>query len=211
MNNEDLDEAMPNLLKAHRGAVEVIKSVRPDLPVGVSIAITDDHPVGENSMIEEKRERLYGIWLETAKQDDFLGIQNYERSLVGPEGDLPAPKDAVRGLGGAEVYPPSLAGAVDYAYSVTKKPILVTEHGVSADDDSIRTWLIPNALHELHKVMEKGVPVIGYSHWTLMDNFEWVFGYGPKLGLFSVDRDTFERTPKPSAKLYSSIVRKNAV
>jgi len=211
MNNEDLDEAMPNLLKAHRGAVDVIKAIRPDLPVGVSIAITDDHPVGENSIIEEKRERVYGIWLETAKQDDFIGIQNYERSFVGPEGDLPAPEGSVKGLAGAEVYPPSLAGAVEYAHSVTKKPILVTEHGVATGDDSIRAWLIPNALHELHKTIEKGVPVIGYSHWTIIDSFEWVFGYGPQLGLYSVDWTTFERTPKPSAELYGSIARKNAV
>ena len=48
---------------------------------------------------------------------------------------------------------------------------------------------------------------LGYCHWTLMDNFEWIFGYTPKLGLHSVDRDTFERTPKPSAHAYAAAVR----
>ncbi|MBL4826457.1 MAG: family 1 glycosylhydrolase, partial [Spongiibacteraceae bacterium] len=211
MNFEDLDKAQVNLLKAHRAAFTAIKSVRPNLPVGVSIAMTDDQAVGENSIIDKKRERLYGPWMETAKQDDFFGVQNYERALVGEKGDLPAPEDAIKGLTGGEIYPPSLAGAVRYAHEVTQKPILITEHGVGTEDDTIRAWLIPNALRELKTVMDQGVPVLGYLHWTLLDNFEWIFGYGPKFGLHSVNRETFERTPKPSAKLYGNIAKRNAL
>jgi beta-glucosidase len=55
--------------------------------------------------------------------------------------------------------------------------------------------------------MSDGVPVLGYHHWTLMDNFEWIFGYGEKLGLHSVDRETFVRTAKPSAALYAALVK----
>jgi beta-glucosidase len=54
--------------------------------------------------------------------------------------------------------------------------------------------------------MDAGVPVLGYFHWTLVDNFEWIFGFGPKLGLHSFDPVTFERTPKPSAGLYGDLV-----
>ena len=53
--------------------------------------------------------------------------------------------------------------------------------------------------------------MLGYLHWTLLDNFEWIFGYDVQLGLVAVDRTTFERTPKPSADVYSRIVRANAV
>ena len=60
-------------------------------------------------------------------------------------------------------------------------------------------------------MIDDGVPVLGYLHWTLMDNFEWIFGYGHQLGLHSVDRETFERTPKPSAGVYASIVRAGGV
>ena len=59
----------------------------------------------------------------------------------------------------------------------------------------------------LAQAMADGVPVLGYCHWTLMDNFEWTSGYGHQLGLHSVDRDTFERTAKPSAGVYSALVR----
>jgi beta-glucosidase/6-phospho-beta-glucosidase/beta-galactosidase len=53
------------------------------------------------------------------------------------------------------------------------------------------------------------VPVLGYLHWSLLDNFEWISGYAVKLGLVAVDRTTFARTPKPSAAVYSAIVRSN--
>jgi beta-glucosidase len=49
--------------------------------------------------------------------------------------------------------------------------------------------------------------VLGYLHWTLMDNFEWIFGYGSRLGLHEVDRTTFARKAKPSASAYAEIVR----
>ena len=54
--------------------------------------------------------------------------------------------------------------------------------------------------------MADGVPVLGYHHWTLMDNFEWIFGYEAQLGLHSVDRETFARTAKPSAAVYAALV-----
>ena len=59
--------------------------------------------------------------------------------------------------------------------------------------------------------MDDGVPVLGYCHWTLLDNFEWIFGYGHQLGLHEVDRETFERTPKPSAGVYAAIAKAHAV
>jgi beta-glucosidase len=67
------------------------------------------------------------------------------------------------------------------------------------------------ALDGLLGVIEDGVPVVGYLHWTLLDNFEWIFGYDVSLGLHEVDRETFVRRPKPSAAVYSAIARASAV
>ena len=59
--------------------------------------------------------------------------------------------------------------------------------------------------------MDEGIPVKGYMHWSLLDNFEWIFGYRPRLGLFAVDRQTFKRTDKPSAAVYGAIARRNGL
>lgn len=70
---------------------------------------------------------------------------------------------------------------------------------------------IPAALAELRNVMNQGVPVRGYVHWSLIDNFEWISGYEPKFGLCSVDRATFVRTPKPSSSILGAVARRNAI
>ena len=199
------------MMEAHRQGKAAIKAVRGDLPVGFSLAIEDDQPEGLNSRRDEKRALCYDGWLDLARTDDFLGVQNYERQRVGDKGDLPPPPGAPKSSRGAEIYPASLAGAVRYAWQKAKVPILVTEHGIGTDDDSQRAALIPAALVHLRQLMDEGVPVEGYLHWSLLDNFEWVFGYGPKYGLVAVDRTSFKRTAKPSATVLANIARRNAL
>jgi beta-glucosidase len=82
---------------------------------------------------------------------------------------------------------------------VTGVPIIVTEHGVGTDYDTIHSTLIPAALAELKRAMADGVPVRGYIQWSLLDSFEWIFGDNSHFGLANVDRTTFRRTAKPSA------------
>ena len=118
----------------------------------------------------------------------------------------PAAGTPVNGMGTA-VEPDSLRGAVEYVHAVSGVPVLVTEHGISTADDTMRAGFIEPSLRALQQAIRDGVPVLGYCHWTLMDNFEWIFGYEPQLGLFSVDRETFERTPKPSAGAYAAAVQ----
>ncbi|MFC3443742.1 family 1 glycosylhydrolase [Sphingobium rhizovicinum] len=210
-NMEDIDAMQVNLIAAHKAAKAAIKAVRSDLPVGFSLSMFDDQAVGKNSIRDAKRKELYGGWLDAARADDFMGVQNYERNMWTDKGKLPAPKGAPVNYMGAEVYAPSLAGAVRYAHEATGVPIFVTEHGVGTTDDTIRANLIPAALAEMKRAMDSGVPVIGYCHWSLIDNFEWVFGYRVKFGLHSVDPATFVRTAKPSAAIYGAIASRNAL
>lgn len=209
---EDFDIITRHQIAGHKDGRAAIKAVRPDLPVGVSLAMIDEQaaPGGEHRR-DEVRALLYGEWLDAARGDDFLGVQNYERNVWGAEGPIPPAPGVPRNMFGGEVYPASLAGAVRYAHQASGVPILVTEHGVTVTDDSIRARLIPEALSELRKAMDDGVPVRGYIHWTLLDNFEWSLGYWPKFGLASVDRTTFKRTLKPSAQVLGRIARANAL
>lgn len=208
MLREDFAGMRAGMTAAHRAATAAIKARRADLPVGLSLAMVDDvaAPGGEATR-DRKRAEVYGHWLELARDDDFVGVQNYERITYGPDGQLP-PADGVIVNGmGTPVDPDSLRGAVEYAYSVARVPILVSEHGVSTPDDEVRAAFIEPSLRGLAQAIEHGVPVLGYCHWTLMDNFEWIFGYGPKLGLHRVEPGTFERIPKPSAGVYARLVR----
>lgn len=205
------EAVLPIMIAAHKAGRAAIKAVRANLPIGVSLAMEDDQAVGSPETRDHKRKVCYDDWLAAARDDDFIGVQNYERQRVGADGLLPPPEGAARSTEGAEIYPASLAGAVGYAWDVAKVPVLVTEHGIGTADDSQRAALIPAALGHLHDLMAKGVPVLGYMHWSLLDNFEWIFGYKKHYGLTQVDRATFKRTLKPSASVLAAIAKVNAV
>ena len=207
----DAATTQAHLLEGHRLGRAAIKAVRGDLPVGVSLAVLDDQAATPNSLRDAKREYYYGPWLRLARADDFVAIQNYERSVWTATGKLPVPAGAVTNTLGGEVYPPSLANVARYAHAATGLPVLVTEHGVGTDDDTIRARFIPAALTELKRAMDEGVPVLGYCHWSLIDNFEWGFGYRIHYGLHAFDRQTFRRTAKPSAAVLGGIARANAL
>jgi beta-glucosidase len=209
---EDLQAVEDGLAAGHVAARAAIKARRPDLPVGLSLAIMDDVVVGDDASVRDrKRAECYERWLELARDDDFVGVQNYERVPYDAHGVVHPPEGAEVNQMRTEIEPLSLAGAVRYAHSLAGVPILVTEHGLATAEDRQRAAFIEPALRGLLDVIDEGVPVIGYTHWTLMDNFEWIFGYDFQLGLHEVDRQTFERTPKPSAGVYAAIAKAHAL
>ncbi len=181
---------------AHTAGKAAIKSRRPDLPVGLSIAVVDDQAVGDTTLRDRKRSETYERWLRLVHDDDFIGVQNYERARF--DGMRPPVLD---------VHPSSLGNAVRYVHAGSGIPVFVTEHGMATPDDTLRAALLEPSLAGLRAAIDDGVPVLGYLHWTLLDNFEWIFGYDLKLGLFEVDFTTFARTPKPSAAEYARLVR----
>ena len=97
-------------------------------------------------------------------------------------------------------------------------PVLVTENGmadhdaVSADGhvhDPQRVQFLDDFLSGVKRAVDEGIPVLGYQHWSIMDNFEWCEGYGPRFGLIHVDYETQKRTIKDSARHYAEIIRTN--
>jgi len=202
---------LANMLEGHKKAYAAIKNVSPAVEVGVNLAIDDDQAVGPNSMRDQRRESVYGAWLEAAKTGDFIGVQNYERRRLDDKGIMPPPTGARLTESGSEFYPDSLEGAVRYAHEATGLPVIVTENGINAADDTLRQAFIPLAVRSLHSAIASGVPVKGYVHWSLIDNWEWVSGYKPRYGLATVDRTNFQRTLKPSAAVLGKIAKNNAV
>jgi beta-glucosidase len=98
--------------------------------------------------------------------------------------------------------------------------IYISENGTSADDkiaadgniyDLDRIMYLRNYLAQLQRATSEGVPVRGYFLWSLMDNFEWIYGFEKRFGLYRVDFDTLRRTPKLSASFYRDVIARNAI
>ena len=206
------DVMLPNLIEAHRRGYAAIKAGPGDFPVGLSLAMMDDQAVGENSRRDEKRAQCYQPWLETLKATgDFVGVQTYSRARIDAKGQMQPAQGVELTQTGEEFWPQALEQTIRYAHAGSGKPIYVTENGLSTEDDARRVAYIQVALQGVKACLADGVPVKGYVHWSLLDNFEWVFGYGPKFGLVAVDRATQVRTPKPSAVMLGAIARANRI
>ncbi|MFF5966434.1 glycoside hydrolase family 1 protein [Streptomyces collinus] len=191
--------AMENVFTAHRRARAAIKSISPAARVGWSIAVHDFQAAdgGEERRDAVLAQAVHPFW-ELSREDDFVGVQTYTREVYGPEGRIPAEPDDNAFLTGWEYYPAALGHTVQQASAYTGVPALVTENGIATADDKARIRYTSAALEGVADAIGSGAKVLGYIHWTLLDNWEWHSGFAMTFGLIAVDRDTFARTPKPS-------------
>jgi beta-glucosidase len=209
--------AYENLIAAHRSSYDAIKAGRGDFPVGLTLAMSDYQAVpadDERAVATRDTVRYFAedVYLESCRSDDFIGVQTYSRTRLGPEGEL-GPEAGVPVLTmGYEFYPESLEATIRRAWEVTEHvPVLVTENGIGTDDDEQRRAYVQTALEGVLACLADGVDVLGYTYWSLLDNFEWAFGYGPRFGIVDVDRSTQQRTPKPTARWLGAVARANAL
>jgi beta-glucosidase len=177
--------------------------------------------------------RMFGkrfVQLDNAANTlDWIGINYYQRFRVGMKirnlirlilPSLPAEifyqgtdPTYQKGPGGwGEIH---AEGLFDTLRSVAKYglPIYITENGIPDEDDSNRPRFILTHLHQLWRAIQLGIPVRGYYHWSLVDNFEWSEGYNPefRFGLLGVDFKTQERTLRTSGELYAQVCRQNGI
>jgi len=203
-----------HLCDAHRLAVEVIRAAAPGVPVGLTLSMTDYQPApGGEQKLESIRRHAEDVFLDATKGDDFVGVQTYTRMLIGPNG-WSGYEDGVPVLDmGYEFYPASLGNCLRRAWDYTKGsvPLIVTENGIGTKDDGQRIDYVRQALSGVLDIIAEGIDVRGYTYWSLLDNFEWAFGYQPQFGLVGVDRETFLRTAKPSAAWLAAVAAANAL
>ena len=200
------------VMRAHQAAKAAMKEVKPELLIGLSLSLHDIQAVegGEEVAAKEWVEE-FTHYLPYIKEDDFFGLQNYTRSLIGADGIMPVPEGAEVTQMDYEFYPEALEHVIRRADEEFKNagradmPIMVTENGIATSDDSRRVAFIEKATDGVATCKKDGIPVIGYMYWSLMDNFEWQKGYSMTFGLIEVDRMTQKRITKPSLGFLGNI------
>ena len=164
-----------------------------------------------------------------ATPTDFLGVNYYSRSLVKraamsnsvPSHERVHLSQAKYTDMGWEVYPDGLYQLLCHLYfSYRPAKILVTENGASYSDapdargvvnDTRRVDYLRAHIAAAHRALQAGVPLAGYFVWSLLDNFEWSFGYSQRFGIVWVDYATQQRIPKASAQWYADVIRQNGL
>ena len=164
--------------RAHTLARDAIRRASPATKVGITLALQDmqAQPGGEKEA-DEIWARQFTDFLPVIDGDDFIGVQNYSRIVVGPDGEIPA-----AALGseltqmGYEFYPQALEGVLRRAAGAGL-PLFVTENGIATTDDTRRTEFIRLARGGVERALADGIDVGGYFYWSALDNFEWMLGY----------------------------------
>lgn len=151
-----------------------------------------------------------------ARTMDFVGVNYYSRQLVEVKGwrlhnlaadtcqnnHHPVKKNSL----GWDIYPEGLYRVL-LGVKKYNLPVIITENGICTRDDSLRWEYVSSHLKSMHLAMEKGVKIIGYLYWSLLDNFEWDKGFAPRFGLIEVDYNNFKRTVRESALKFAQVCK----
>lgn len=176
-----------------------------------------------NSFIEPYNRNLWNVaianmyrWISCFVQVDlvkgyldYIGLNFYFHNMIGIRG-LKNVNDRVTDLGWW-YRPESIEGVIRELWERYRLPIMITENGLADSEDKNRAEWLDITVKAMENCIRDGVTIIGYLHWSLLDNFEWAHGFWPKFGLVSVNPESKERVIKESALHYSNIVKKSGI
>ncbi|MFI1337507.1 family 1 glycosylhydrolase [Streptomyces sp. NPDC020845] len=196
------------LAEAHHAARDILKK-HTDAAVGWTVACQALTPTpGNEEILRELRYVREDLYLEAAREDDFIGVQSYSSQPVDENGIVPHPQGPDTTLTGNAYRPDAIGIAVRHVWEATGGiPILVTENGIATADDERRIAYTKEAIGHLLAAVDDGIDIRGYLHWSALDNFEWGH-WEPTFGLIAVDRETYQRHPKPSLAWLGEVARR---
>jgi beta-glucosidase len=152
---------------------------------------------------------------------DFYGYNAYQGTVSYPTAgnyDEYSYQGSPRTSMDWNVTPRVLYWSSKFLYERYNKPILITENGMAGMDwvhmdgqvhDAHRIDFMHRYLLELKRAAEEGIDIMGYTYWSIMDNFEWAMGYDKRFGLIHVDYQTQKRTIKDSGFWYKTVIESN--
>jgi beta-glucosidase len=224
-------ESPADIAAARTASFRVKKSkIAPDLPPMTMISTgwwldpiyLGKYPEDGLKLLPEAANLVKPEDMKTINQPlDFCGVNLYFAPTVkaGADGQpeaVPDPPNIPRSHYGWAVTPDVLYWAPKFLFERYRKPIAITENGLANDDkpssdgkvhDPERTAFLDAYLTSLRRASGEGVPLKGYFHWSLLDNFEWTQGFSQRFGLIYVDYKTQKRILKDSAARYTQIIR----
>lgn len=201
-----------NLIKAHNNAANFIRHyIRK--PVSMAYHLSDWQPIGLLGFFASNIAHYFAnefFISRTIKQCDFIGVNYYFHHHIGLFGTRSRSHSGHKKTDvGFGIHPEGLQRVL-LNLKKHNKPIYVTENGLADSKDEKREKFIVDHLYYLHKAIEQGADVKGYLHWSLIDNFEWGYGFKPRFGLIEIDReDLLRRKVRYSAVKYAEICRNN--
>jgi beta-glucosidase len=141
---------------------------------------------------------------------DYLGINYYRRNMVNFTASAPGLVTILPGPGqlsdsGVEIYPEGLLRLLRRAWKRYALPVYITENGVADSTGAHRPAFIRSHAYAIAQALDEGIPVRGYFHWSLLDNFEWAEGFGPRFGLYRVDYQTLDRIATPAGDEFARL------
>lgn len=216
--------AVLSVARAHVETYRILKEMRPDAQVGVSVRVRDAMPADPESpwdtrVARRTRQQSARAFIDavaglTNEAFDYIGVSYYgrERSEFSPWRELR--RIAGLGAGVSDRYrdpnPEGLCTALR-ELAVYARPLIVTGHGMAAEDDGIRCRLLLDHIEQVSRIIAEGIDVRGYIFRSFLDGFEWDEGYTARYGLVHVERGSLARTPNPSAYLFKDICEANAI
>jgi len=210
------EKALNNLVKAQKQVYAQIHNYYPQAKVGYADMLNFFDPANPwNPWTQLIARGLHYYWNarfinKTKGSFDYLGVNYYFHDRIIWHPPFKKNKNVWTDDKDWEIYPKGIYQILKFANKYNK-PILITENGIADAKDKDRIRYIKEHLRYVHQATLEGANIKGYLYWSLLDNFEWSYGWAPKFGLHSVDRETFERTPRPSAQEYGKICKENAV
>ncbi len=201
-----------NLVKAHKKAYKILKKQNPHLQIGMAAQLANIQAKRPHNFVDQAVTKVmryaWNWWFlrRVRNHQDFVGFNYYftdyyknfkrENPKV-PQNDL-----------GWYMEPEGLYPLLMRTWAHHKKPIFVTENGVADEQDQYRQWWLEETVIAMERAISEGVDIAGYFHWSLLDNFEWKYGWWPKFGLVSVDRKNgMTRQIRPSAHWYTEMIK----
>lgn len=204
-----------NLVSAHKKAYKTLKQKHPHVQVGIANQLANIQSKRPHNFIDiaaTKIMRIVWNWhffRRIRKYQDFVGVNYYFSDYYKNIFIRDNPQFPINDMGWY-MEPEGLYPLLLRTWARYKKPIFVTENGVADMHDKYRQWWLEETMIAMQRAISEGVDVAGYFHWSLLDNFEWAYGWWPKFGLVEVDRKTMERKPRSSAKWYADFIKEQS-